>query len=41
MTSIENKHEGGRATPEQMARKHVYVVNGSPDWKTCRIWRWS
>lgn len=31
MTSIENKHEGGRATPEQMARKHVYVVNGSPD----------
>jgi two-component system alkaline phosphatase synthesis response regulator PhoP len=22
--------DGGRATPEQMARKHVYVVNGSP-----------
>lgn len=21
----------GRATPEQMRRKHVYVVNGSPD----------
>ena len=21
---------GGRATPEQMARQHVYVVNGSP-----------
>lgn len=21
---------GGRATPEQMTRKHVYVVNGSP-----------
>ena len=25
-----NELEGGRATPEQMARKHVYVVNGSP-----------
>jgi DNA-binding response OmpR family regulator len=25
-----NEDEGGRATPEQMARKHVYVVNGSP-----------
>jgi CheY-like chemotaxis protein len=22
---------GGRATPEQMTRQHVYVVNGSPD----------
>jgi DNA-binding response OmpR family regulator len=22
---------GGRATPEQMSRKHVYVVNGSPE----------
>lgn len=22
---------GGRATPEQMARQHVYVVNGSPE----------
>lgn len=22
---------GGRATPEQMRRKHVYVINGSPD----------
>jgi two-component system alkaline phosphatase synthesis response regulator PhoP len=31
MTSTGNEHEGGRATPEQMARKHVYVVNGSPD----------
>jgi DNA-binding response OmpR family regulator len=26
-----NEHEGGRATLEQMARKHVYVVNGSPE----------
>jgi DNA-binding response OmpR family regulator len=26
-----NTHEGGRATPEQMTRKHVYVVNGSPE----------
>ena len=25
------KDAGGRDTPEQMARKHVYVVNGSPD----------
>lgn len=23
--------EGGRATPEQMVRQHVYVVNGSPE----------
>jgi DNA-binding response OmpR family regulator len=22
---------GGRATPEQMTRKHVYVVNGAPE----------
>ena len=22
---------GGRATPQQMSRKHVYVVNGSPE----------
>ena len=25
------EHAGGRATPEQMARKHVYVLNGSPE----------
>jgi DNA-binding response OmpR family regulator len=31
MGSKGNEHEGGRATPEQMGRKHVYVVNGSPD----------
>lgn len=30
MESVGNEQEGGRATPEQMARKHVYVVNGSP-----------
>ena len=23
--------DGGWATPEQMARKHVFVINGSPD----------
>lgn len=22
---------GGRATPEQIARKHIYVINGSPE----------
>lgn len=30
---MNRKHDaasGGRATPEQMGRKHVYVVNGSP-----------
>jgi DNA-binding response OmpR family regulator len=26
-----NEQAGGRATPEQMVRKHVYVVNGSPE----------
>jgi DNA-binding response OmpR family regulator len=26
-----DEREGARATPEQMARKHVYVVNGSPE----------
>ena len=31
MESVGNEAEGGRATPEQMARKHVYVVNGSPE----------
>src|SRR5688572_24652888 len=31
MESPGNEEEGGRATPEQMQRKHVYVVNGSPD----------
>jgi DNA-binding response OmpR family regulator len=29
--TVSNEQEGGRATPEQMGRKHVYVVNGSPD----------
>jgi DNA-binding response OmpR family regulator len=31
MEPVGNEHEGGRATPEQMKRKHVYVVNGSPE----------
>lgn len=31
MEPVTREHEGGRATPEQMARKHVYVVNGSPE----------
>jgi DNA-binding response OmpR family regulator len=31
MSPLGNEHEGGRATPEQMQRKHVYVVNGSLD----------
>lgn len=31
MHETANRHEGGRATPEQMTRKHVYVVNGSPE----------
>jgi DNA-binding response OmpR family regulator len=26
-----NEKDGGRATPEQMTRKHVFVVNGSPE----------
>jgi DNA-binding response OmpR family regulator len=30
MGLVGNEQEGGRATPKQMARKHVYVVNGSP-----------
>lgn len=25
------REQGGRATPEQMSRQHVFVVNGSPD----------
>jgi two-component system alkaline phosphatase synthesis response regulator PhoP len=31
METVGNEQEGGRATPEQMGRKHVYVVNGSPE----------
>ena len=31
MDSDTYKQAGGRATPEQMTRQHVYVVNGSPD----------
>lgn len=27
----EYEQAGGRATPEQMVRQHVYVVNGSPE----------
>jgi adenylate cyclase len=27
----EYKASGGRATPEQMGRKHIFVVNGSPE----------
>lgn len=30
MKPLGNEDKGGRATPEQMTRKHVYVVNGSP-----------
>jgi twitching motility two-component system response regulator PilH len=26
-----SSHAGGRATPEQMDRKHVFVLNGSPE----------
>lgn len=31
MAHATQEQQGGRATPEQMTRKHVYVVNGSPD----------
>jgi two-component system alkaline phosphatase synthesis response regulator PhoP len=31
METVGNEQEGGRATPEQMGRKHIYVVNGSPE----------
>lgn len=31
MEPVSNEQDGGRATPEQMKRKHVYVVNGSPE----------
>jgi CheY-like chemotaxis protein len=31
MTRESTKDEGGRATTEQMSRKHVFVVNGSPE----------
>jgi DNA-binding response OmpR family regulator len=31
MDTTINAHEGGRATPDQMTRKHVFVVNGSPE----------
>lgn len=31
MTLESNKDEGARATPDQMGRKHVFVVNGSPE----------
>jgi CheY-like chemotaxis protein len=27
----DNSEDGGRATPQQMSRKHVFVLNGSPD----------
>lgn len=30
MSGRSDANPGQRATPEQMARKHVYVVNGSP-----------
>lgn len=26
-----DQHAGGRATPEQIPRKHIYVINGSAD----------
>jgi DNA-binding response OmpR family regulator len=31
MEPFGNEQEGGRATPEKRGRKHVYVVNGSPE----------
>ena len=31
MTNTTNEAAGGRATPQQMIRKHVFVVNGLPD----------
>lgn len=31
MSTNTDKQAGGRATPEQMPRKHIYVVNQSPD----------
>lgn len=31
MESEDNEQEGGRATPARMGRKHVFVVNGSPE----------
>lgn len=31
MTNTVNEPAGGRATPQQMARKHVFVINGLPD----------
>lgn len=31
MDTVAKREDGGWATPEQMVRKHVYVVNGSPE----------
>jgi CheY-like chemotaxis protein len=31
MSTTRRRDDGARATPEQMRRKHVYVLNGSPD----------
>lgn len=31
MTNGTNEAAGGRATPQQMVRKHIFVVNGLPD----------
>lgn len=31
MTNTTNEAAGGRATPQQMTRKHIFVVNGLPD----------
>lgn len=31
MDADAHEQTGGRATPEQMARKHVYAANGSPE----------
>lgn len=31
MTYTMNEPAGGRATPQQMTRKHVFVINGLPD----------
>jgi CheY-like chemotaxis protein len=31
MSTTRERDDGARATPEQMGRKHVYVLNGSPE----------
>lgn len=31
MDADTDQHARGRATPEQMARQHIYVMNGSPE----------